>query len=66
MLPRVSYLPLITDKVKVSENMILLQIFVSQINIFISSKQVKKHFNRFIEKDDDEVWFSYNEIPLKW
>lgn len=28
--------------------------------------QVKKHFQRFIEKEDDEIWFSYNEIPLKW
>lgn len=28
-------------------------------------QQVKKHFQRFIEKEDD-VWLSYNEIPLKW
>jgi len=40
MAPRVSYFPLVTDK-------------------------VKKHFQRFIE-NEDEVWFSYNEIPLKW
>lgn len=40
MVPRVSYFPLVTDK-------------------------VKKHFQRFIESED-EVWFSYNEIPLKW
>lgn len=39
-LPRVSYLPVVTDK-------------------------VKKHYQRFIEKED-EVWFSWNEIPLKF
>lgn len=39
-IPRVSYFPLVTDK-------------------------VKKHFQRFVETED-EVWFSYNEIPLKW
>ena len=42
MLPRVSYLAIVTDK-------------------------VKKHFQRFIQKDkEDEVWFSWNEVPLKF
>lgn len=40
MLPRVSYLAIVSDK-------------------------VKKHFQRFIQKED-EVWFSWNEIPLKF
>lgn len=40
MLPRVSYLAIVTDK-------------------------VKKHFQRFIQKED-EVWFSWNNIPLKF
>ncbi|CRK97994.1 CLUMA_CG011363, isoform A [Clunio marinus] len=41
MVPRVSYFPLVTDK-------------------------VKKHFQRYIENEENEVWLSYNEIPLKW
>lgn len=40
MLPRVSYLAIVTDK-------------------------VKKHFQRFIQKEE-EVWFSWNEVPLKF
>jgi autophagy-related protein 5 len=40
LIPRVSYLPLVTDK-------------------------VKKHFQRYIE-DEENVWYSYNETPLKW
>lgn len=40
MIPRVSYLTLVTDK-------------------------VKKHFQRFVKRED-EVWFSWNEIPLKF
>jgi autophagy-related protein 5 len=27
--------------------------------------QVKKHFQRYIE-DEENVWYSYNETPLKW
>lgn len=27
---------------------------------------MKKHFHRYIEREEDEVWFSYNEVPLKW
>lgn len=29
------------------------------------SEKIKKHFQRYIEKDD-EVWFSYNSVPLKF
>lgn len=30
-----------------------------------SRAQIKKHFQRYIEKDD-EIWFSYNGCALKW
>lgn len=31
----------------------------------LSIDKVKKHFQRFIEKEDD-VWFSHNDVPLKF
>jgi len=40
MLPRVSYFPLVIDK-------------------------VKKHYQRYVERED-EIWFSYNDTPIKW
>lgn len=60
MLPRVSYLPLVTDKVIRS----MLDMFPNWLKAFVSL-QVKKHFQRHVEKED-EVWFSFNDTPLKW
>lgn len=60
MLPRVSYLPLVTDKVIRS----MLDMFPNWLKAFVSLK-VKKHFQRHVEKED-EVWFSFNDTPLKW
>lgn len=57
MLPRVSYFPLVTDKVKVSGRM-----WTSNVS---QNFQVKKHFQRYIEKEE-EIWFSYNGSAIKW
>lgn len=64
MLPRVSYLPLVTDKVLKS----WLSFCFSNWN-FSWIFQVKKHFQRYIEKEDEngnQIWFSYNEVALKF
>jgi autophagy-related protein 5 len=36
---------------------------VSYLSLTI--EKIKKHFQRYIEKED-EIWFSYNSIPLKF
>ena len=57
MLPRMSYLPLATEKVTQ-------QLFSSRSTIFIL--QVRKHFSSCLSGDAGEMWFSYHGSPLRW
>lgn len=71
MIPRLSYFPLVWDKVRI--NILLFYIhFVIQILIFHSRifciQKVKKHFVKHIHSDrqEMEMWLDYNGTPLKW
>lgn len=62
MVSRLSYLPLVTDKVWQ-----ITYISMNSIHKYINF-QVKKHFSRFVSNDaqEGEVWFDCNGTPLKW
>lgn len=66
MLPRLSYLPLVTEKVRQSKNNFTLKtIFFSTS---LSFYKVKKHFHKFVHPDrqDSEMWFDFDGVPVKW
>ena len=65
MVPRLSYFPLCTDKVRTSCYKYSLRVFI-KFRLFCL--QVRKHFMRYIqqEKQDNEMWLEFNGTPLKW
>ena len=64
MISRLSYLPLVTDKVMTKIWNVHLYTFI-KLSTFLL--QVRKHFSRFISTEQDgEVWFDCNGVPLKW
>lgn len=58
MLPRMSYLPLATEKVVTQQ-----QHFQRRTK---ATSQVRKHFSSFLSGDSGEMWFSYHGSPLRW
>lgn len=71
MVSRLSYLPLVTDKVNVKQNKTKQEKCKQRNNVcmtcFICLFQVRKYFTRYIaaEHQDGAVWFDFNGTPLR-
>lgn len=66
MVSRLSYLPLVTDKVR--HLPVLRHSLGAYPNFVFFVEQVKKHFTKYVSNEDleGEVWFDFNGTPLKW
>lgn len=67
LVSRLSYLPLVTEKVGAHTVILIVCTFLMTFLICFRL-QARKHFARFVTNtvQDGEVWFDCNGIPLKW
>ena len=66
MVPRMTYFPLVTEKVLCNVFLIIANFLVFYDTSLVL--QVRRHFVRCVvpEKQDNEMWLEFEKHPLKW